>query len=27
MQYVERIYRDGVLKATIVSTCHYVEGE
>jgi hypothetical protein len=27
MQYVERIYRDGVLKATIGSTCHYVEGE
>jgi hypothetical protein len=27
MQYVERLYRDGVLKVTIVSTCHYVEGE
>jgi hypothetical protein len=27
MQYVERIYRDGLLKATIVSTRHYVEGE
>jgi hypothetical protein len=26
-QYVERIYRDGLLKATIASTCHYVEGE